>query len=548
MSEQSGGEALVQSLIQNGVETLFALPGVQLDAFFNALYDARDRIRVITPRHEQGAGYMALGYSLASGDVGAYAVVPGVGLLNTFAALATAYTANARVLAIAAEIPSALIGKGWGLLHEIPDQLGMMRHLTKWAERIDHPREVPAKVGEAFRQLRGGRPRPVGLEMPMDRLFAVENVAPAGPFAPEPPPEPDPAQVRAAAARLGAAKRPLILAGGGVFGAEEELQALAEALQAPVSTHWMGRGTISAAHPLAVVDPVGRELWPQADVVLALGTRLYHQRTMWTQVPGQTHIAVNLDTEDLANTGAELALRADAKLTLRALLAELPKHNRARKPRAPEIGRLRKRVERGWAKTLGPQVAWLRAIRRALDPDGIFVDELTQIGYVSRFALPVYRPRSYLCCGNQGTLGWGFATALGAKVARPDCQVLAVAGDGGFLYTASELATAVHFKIPVVAVVFNDGAYGNVKRMQEQDYGGRVLGSELTNPDFVRFAKSFGAAGYRAKSPRALERALADAFKQNVPAVIEVPMGDVPDPWATLLGQDVGSAMRLQRK
>src|SRR3954452_10369280 len=191
MTRMTGGGALVEMLPRNGVDTIFALPGVQNDALFVAFYDAGEALRVIHTRHEQGAAYMAYGYARASGKVGAYAVVPGPGLLNTTAALATAYATNAPVLCISGQIPSDLIGRGFGLLHEIPDQLAILKGLTKWAARIDHPTETGALVNEAFRQLTSGRPRPVGLEMALDIMALDGEVGLPLPEAPIPPPAPD---------------------------------------------------------------------------------------------------------------------------------------------------------------------------------------------------------------------------------------------------------------------------------------------------------------------------------------------------------------------
>src|SRR5215510_7637695 len=191
MTKMTGGKALVEMLCRHGVDTIFALPGVQNDALFVAFYDAGEALRVIHTRHEQGAAYMAFGYARASGKVGAYAVVPGPGLLNTTAALSTAYAANAPVLCISGQIPSDLISRGFGLLHEIPDQLGILRALTKWAARIYHPTETGKLVNEAFRQLHDGRPRPVALEMPLD-VMALETEMALPPAGEAPAPtEPD---------------------------------------------------------------------------------------------------------------------------------------------------------------------------------------------------------------------------------------------------------------------------------------------------------------------------------------------------------------------
>jgi len=236
-SRMTGAAALVEMLKRHGVDTLFALPGVQNDALFVALYDAGDSIRVIHTRHEQAAAYMAYGYARASGKPGAFAVVPGPGLLNTTAALATAYSTNTPVLCISGQIPSDLIGRGFGLLHEIPDQLAILKGLTKWAARIGHPTETGKLVNEAFRQLADGRQRPVALEMPLDIMAREYAVALPPPDPAIPPPEPDSDLVADAAKALSAAKAPVIFVGSGAVAAGPEILTLAERLQAPVVTY-----------------------------------------------------------------------------------------------------------------------------------------------------------------------------------------------------------------------------------------------------------------------------------------------------------------------
>ncbi|MDF2780649.1 MAG: hypothetical protein K0S96_453, partial [Geminicoccaceae bacterium] len=252
MVRMTGGEALVRAVVAHGVDTLFVLPGVQNDPFFSALYDMAERLRVIVTRHEQAAGYMAYGYAAASGRPGAYCVVPGPGFLNTTAALATAYGASAPVLCLSGQIPLRYIGRGVGLLHEIPDQLGIMQRLTKWAARIEAPQDAARLVAEAFAQMATGRPRPVALEMPMD-VMAAEAWLAAEPAAAVPArqPDPDPDALERAAALLNAAKRPMIFVGGGAQGASAEVRALAERLGAPVVAGWMGQGVMDGRSELA---------------------------------------------------------------------------------------------------------------------------------------------------------------------------------------------------------------------------------------------------------------------------------------------------------
>lgn len=314
MPRMTGGQVLVELLRRHGVDTLFALPGVQNDALFSALYDARNAIRVIHTRHEQGAAYMAYGYARASGRVGAYAVVPGPGVLNTTAALATAYAANAPVLCISGQIPLAMIGRGLGLLHEIPDQLGVLSRLTKWAARIEHPQAAPTLIDEAFRQLRSGRQRPVALEVPMDVLAQVAEVTFGTPRTPESAAPPDPELVATAAELLAGARKPLTVAGGGALDAGKEIIAIAERLQAPVVSTYTGKGAVDQRHPLAVTFPVGHRLWAEADVVLAVGTRLEHQQVGWGIDGTLKIVRVDIDPGEIGRMGRPaVGMVADAR-------------------------------------------------------------------------------------------------------------------------------------------------------------------------------------------------------------------------------------------
>ena len=527
------GEAAVASLIANGIEHIFCLPGVQNDYLFDALHGAQDRIRAVHTRHEQGAAYMALGAAMASGKPAAYAVVPGPGFLNTTAALCTAYAVNAPVLALVGQIPAAAIGRGYGLLHEIPDQLGTMRSLTKYADRICAPHEAPLKVTEAFRQMLSGRPRPVGLECPID-VWSRRAVVCVPKAATPDPILVDTDAVARAAKLLGEAQRPLICVGGGAQGASAEVRAIAEMLQAPVVMFRMGQGVLDRRHDLAANVLVGHKLWEHADVVLAVGTRLNLQVQQWGTDPHIKIIRIDADAKELDRMERPaVGICGDSATTLRALLDAVPTHNHRREARADEVAQLRARTD-AELSLLQPQLAYLAAIRAELPEDGIFVDELTQLGYAARMAFPVYRTRTFVSPGYQGTLGWGVATALGVKLARPDAPVVAVSGDGGFLFNAQELATAVQQRIHVVIVLVNDNAYGNVRRIQSDMFGNRLIASDLHNPDFQKFVSSFGAMALRAASPDELRPALRTALKEDGPVVIEVPAGPMPDPWRIL--------------
>ncbi|MEM7112081.1 MAG: thiamine pyrophosphate-dependent enzyme [Chloroflexota bacterium] len=541
MAQLTGGEAIVKSLIHHGMDTLFCLPGVQNDHFFNALYDEGGDTRIIHTRHEQGAAYMALGYALSQENKpGIYSVVPGAGFLNTATALSTAYGANAKVFCMTGQIPSTFIGRGFGQLHEIPDQLGVMRSLTKWAERIRSPAEAPRLIREAFRQMYSGRPRPVALECAMDTLAERTEVTllrdetAVSDLTDNPPVNLDRAEE--AAKRLGNAKNPLIFVGGGAMHASEEVKQLAEMLEAPVVTYSMGRGVLSSDHYLSQFIHAGYPLWQKADAILAVGTRLSPALLRWGVEPGDKLIKIDVDPEDhTRHPKTAVRLVADAKDALQAIIELAGKHNGKRESREAELRDLKAQSNK-LTDRLGPQKAYLNAIRAELPPEGLFVDEVTQMGFASRLIMPVYNPYTYISPGYQGTLGWGFATALGVKVAHPDKPVVSVSGDGGFMFTVQELATAVQQKIGLVTLVFNDGAFGNVRRMQKQNYNNRLIASDLQNPDFVKLAESFGAQGLRANSPEELREALKRGFAtSDVPTVVDVPFGEVPSPWPFIM-------------
>lgn len=529
VSQLTGGEAIVRALIEHGIDTIFGLPGIQNDWLYNALYDARDRIRVLHTRHEQGAAYMALGYALARGDIGVYNVVPGPGFLNTTAALATAYALNAKVLCLTGQIPSRSIGKDMGVLHEIPDQLGVMRSLTKWAARIEHPADAPRLVAEAVRQLHSGRPRPVGLEVPMDVLAQRAPVSGIRVHLPIETPAVDTDQLERAAKLLGGARQPLIWVGSGAQGVSVEVLALAEALQAPVVAYRTGRGVLDSRHYLSMVQPQAHPLWARTDVVLAVGTNMRVPLQNWGTDDDLTVIRIDVDpaSHDRIRKPV-LGITARAEDALPALIERVARYNTPRTSRRDEMEKLAAQ----WHTTrafLEPQMAFLEVIRRHLGEDGIFVDELTQVGFSARVVMPVYHPRTFISTGYQGTLGYGFPTALGVKAAKPDVPVISVTGDGGFLFGVQELATAVQHQLGLVTIVFNNNQYGNVQAMQRELYGNRVIASDLHNPDFPKLAEAFGAAGYRSTTPSDLNETLARAIKAGGPALIEVPVGDMPD-------------------
>ena len=536
MPKMTTAEATVAALLAHGVDTIYALPGIHNDQLFDALFRAGDKIRVVHTRHEQGAAYMALGAALATDKPQVYVVVPGPGLLNTGAALLTAYSMNAPVLALIGQIPDADIGRGLGHLHEITDQAGIIARLVDHSAIIRDPATAPKLVAEAMQAMHVGRPGPAAIECAIDMWGREAELSPVAPL-PLPAPAIDEEAVLAAAKILGAAERPFIVLGGGAQGAPEEVAALSQMLQAPAMGYRRGRGVLSSRDPFSVTLPLGRELWGEADAAIGIGTHMAYPFQHWGLDDGIKIVRIDADPEEPARfMKPDAALIGDAKPVLKRLLEVLPAHNRKRASRKGEMEDRQAKLRERFQQKIAPQLGWLEAIRAELPDNGIFVDEVTQMGFAVRIAMPFYEPRTFLSPGYQDNLGWGYATALGAADARRDVPVVSINGDGGFLYTANELATAVRHKIPLTAIVFADGAFGNVRRIQEQAYGNRVIASDLANPDFVKFGEAFGAASERARTPEELRAALRRGFaRRDGPTLIEVPVGPMPSPWEFIL-------------
>ncbi|HEV7716810.1 MAG TPA: thiamine pyrophosphate-binding protein, partial [Steroidobacteraceae bacterium] len=474
MTRMTGATALLNGLIDHGIDTVFGLPGGQLDHFFDSMYHAGGKVRFIGSRHEQGAAYMAFGYARSTGKPAAYAVVPGPGVLNTTAALCTAYACNAPVLCVTGQIPSASIGKGFGELHELPDQLATLRTLTKWAARIDSPAQAPQLVAEAFAQLCGGRMRPVALEMAMDVMGDEGEVTAAPPLAPKIPVA-DPDKIAAAARKIANARFPLIYVGGGAADAADEVRRLAEVLQAPVVSFRGGRGVVADDHPLGLTLPAGHRLWSKVDVVIGIGSRMIEPLRHWGTDDALEVVRIDIDAEELTRLGrAATNLLGDARATLNDLIPAIERQLGGARHAHEDIALAKAAVARE-IQLVQPQFGFLSAIRDVLPRDGIFCDEITQCGFASWYAFPTLGPRQHINCGYQGTLGYGYATALGVKVAHPRRPVVSIAGDGGFMFNVQELATAVQYGIGLKTIVFNSNSFGNVQRQQREWFGNRLI-------------------------------------------------------------------------
>lgn len=532
MTRMTTGEIMAKSLIAHGVDTVFGIPGAHMYDFNDALAREAESIRFIHTRHEQGAGYMAYGYAKSTGRASAYTVVPGPGLLNSGAALCTAYGANAPVMCLTGNIMSHLIGQGRGQLHELPDHLGTLKGLTKWAARINHPTEAGAVMAEGFKEMLSGRQRPVGVEAPWDVFGMAADVDMPQVASPTPVPRPDPELVAKAAALIRSAKNPLIMLGSGAIGAEAEVAELARLLQAPVTAHRSGKGILPDDDPLALMPPAAWQYWQNCDLLIGIGSRLELQYFRWRWMPkGLKVIRIDIDPTEMVRLKPDLGLVTGSAAGIRALLAEL-EGLPARPSRETELADLKAKAAEALT-SVQPQEGYLRVIRDVLPRDGFFVEEVSQVGFTARMCFPVFAPRQYVTCGYQDNLGFGFNTALGVKVANPDKAVVSVSGDGGFMFGVQELATARQFGIAVVAIVFNNSAYGNVRRDQQTVYGNRLLGADLENPDFVALAKSFGVMAMIASDPEDLRGKLSEALQANEPVVIEVtvPRGSDSSPW-----------------
>ena len=538
MATMTGAQALVRSLAQEGVEVIFSLPGVQIMRVFDALHD-ESRIRLVTVRHEQAAAYMADGYARSTGKVGVALVVPGPGALNAAAALGTAYATSSPVLLLSGQVESYNLGKDHGALHEVNDQLEVFRPITKWCHRVTAVDEIPQVIHHALDQLRTGRPRPVELEIPWDVLPATSNtdLVEPEPFRKQ---EPEEAKIKDAARILEGASFPLIWAGGGVIAADasEELLELATTLNAPVITTPEGKGAIPEEHhnSLGVYYYGSGPAYlavPKSDVVVAVGTRLYlSPQPKWALQRHQKLIHIDADPQELGrNWPTEVPINADARLALRALVSELRGKSNSSQWSREDITSIRGVVNQQLSQQAPLQNDIIKAMRKELADDAIVVSGVTNIGYWSHLAFPVRHPRSYLTSSYFATLGFAFPTAIGAKIGNPHRQVVAICGDGGFMYAPQELSTAVQERANVVVLVFNDNAFGASLIDQQNNYQGRVIGTQVHNPSFTQLAELFGAKGIRLEGPDELGDALHRALGMDAPVVIEIPMPTLLPPF-----------------
>jgi len=537
MSKMSGGDALISSLEREGVEVIFGLPGVQMYGVVDALRRNKN-IKMIVPRHEQATSYMADGYARASRGIGVAMVVPGPGLYNAAAGLSTAYSSNSRVLMIAGQIPRATIGKDMGGLHEVNDQLETIKPVTKFQKRLLRPHEIPEGVSEAFSQLKNGRPRPVEIEMPPETMVESEDVQllEASVFERDQPAD---NSISEAVKMILEAKKPVIYAGTGVIRseAEEELRQLTELTNIPVVTSAAAKGVISDEHPNSLGSGLTGEgqiknYLENSDLIIILGSRF---AIRYPAAENTKKIQVEIDKSEIGKFHKDvLPVIGDAKVSINKISNAIKSMGGTKlQSPAEEIKKIRAILDSG-EEGLHPQHEILNSLRDGMPRETISVWDMTQMGYYSRAAFKTFNTSTYFDSGYSGNLGWAFPTAIGAKVAKPDTPVVSVSGDGGFMYNVQELSTAVKYGINIVAVVFNDGFYGNVRRDLELDWGGDYETS-FVNPDFAKMAETYGAKGITVDDPTKVNEAIEEGIASNKPTLIDVNMVDtneVPRPFA----------------
>ncbi|MGH1490604.1 MAG: thiamine pyrophosphate-dependent enzyme [Acidimicrobiales bacterium] len=526
MNQPSIANLVIDGLRRSNIDTLFCLPGVQNDDFFNALVDARDITPIVT-RHEQGAAYMAMGAAQVTGKPAAFCVVPGPGALNATAALTSAYWGYGRVLAIIGQIATSYQGRDIGTLHDLNDQTSVLRQVTKEAIAISDPADGAALVQRALDSLHSGVPRPVSLEIPVDVWGQAADGIISAPTITNP--SVDASQIERAAELLSNAKCPLIVVGSGAYGASEAVVELVEKLQCPVTTRRQGHGVVPTAHPQFLPLTAAYHLWPDVDVVVGIGSRLEWPLNVWGVDDELSLIQINIDEAEVDRHGiTAVGLHADADEACRALSAALG--SLSRPSIAQDVAARRAEYDQ-YTAHLVPQRSYTAAIRDVVPDDCALVEDVTQIGFACHLFYDHLAPRKFLSSGAAGTLGAGTAVAIGAS-AVSESPVVGIVGDGGFMFTATELATAAQHDIPCNILLFNDGAFGNVRRIQKTRFGNdRTIASKLENPDFQMFAASFGVRSWKVDSPEALRPALSEAIEHQGPSLVEVAVDEMPDPW-----------------
>ena len=528
MPNLTGGQAVADSLIAQGVDTVFGIISIHNLDLFDALYDRQDRLRFIGGRLELGCGFMADGYARATGKPGVLLTSTGPGAADSVGAMGEAYFSGSPLLQVTTNVESDFIGQGRNTTHETKDQLGMFAAVTDWNAMINEVEAIPDHLLEAFRRFGNRRPRPVELELPTDLLGARADVEILGPRDPGIP-QGDPAMVEQALQLLLKAQRPAILVGEEVqmLGGTEEIVQLAEALGAPVLTSDGAKGAFPEDHPLSLGQLLGGRIWGEnpaqqwlstCDAVVILGSIMPHRSTTGVQLKlPETVIHVLLDGDAIGkNYPATVPIAANSQAVARQWLdaiggRDVSKGQSYRGEVAPVQADIRRKLQETW----GRELRAFEAIREVAPRDTIFsLDPTVPTSRASR-CLPIYQPRTFMHPHGWAGLGFAFPAGLGAKAGRPQSPVICITGDGGFQYNFQELATAAQYGLHPVILMFNDNAWGVLKKYQQDRYGDRRrFATDLVNPDFAKLFDSYGFNATRvttiAELPPALDAALSD--------------------------------------
>ena len=525
-----GGQAVARALQAEGIDTIFGIVGTHNARIFDGLTDLAD-LRVVTTRHEGGAGFMADGFARATGRPAACIVVPGPGLTNLMTALGQSYLDSVPVLAIAGQNPIPTLDRRLEEFHELHESLQIASSVTASATRLTSPADAPQAIRDAVRLMRGAHPRPTFVEVPLDVAGAEAEVEPLPPAEGYPRPSGEADTIARAAEVLRAARRPLILAGGGAVASEAgaALLQVAARLGAPIIMTSHGRGLVPDDHPFALGDGWGRltyfdDLFAEADATLVVGFSFDYVTVAdrGAKLPDPV-VQIDLDPAAIGrHREVAVGIVGDARQALERL-GDLLDGPEASAPWC-DVAAVRAKKRAELVAKAGPVLDLLDGMRAVLPRDAIIADDLCLPGYWAMAALDVYEPRTFMHPGMFGTLGYALPAAIGASIGRPDRKAVALCGDGGFLYTSQELATAVQQEADVVAVVFNDNAYGALKLFQDRHHGGRRIGVELRNPDFALLAQAYGAHGIKLQASADLGSALTDALGQRGPVVVECPL------------------------
>jgi acetolactate synthase-1/2/3 large subunit len=525
------GELLVQLLEAYGVELVFGIPGVHTVELYRGL--PKTRIRHVTPRHEQGAGFMADGYARVTGKPGVCFIITGPGMTNILTAMGQAYGDSVPMLVISSVNRRDQLGMGDGRLHELPSQRNMAAGVAAFSHTLMAPEQLPQVLARAFAIFASARPRPVHIEIPIDVIAQPMDgaIMTARPLPSPPAAAPD--SVRLAAAWLRGAKRPLVILGGGAVGAAGEALALAEHLDAPVIHTVNAKGILPPGHPLRAGENMAfapvREAIAAADAVLSVGNEFGETEMYPDPEPlpfPDKFIRIDIDPEQLVRGfPTALPILANARLALIEINRELGvSARRSVNPDGPGARRATG-VRAATAKCWGPTVATHRPIAAAVQkalPDAIFVGDSAEPVYALNLCLEPSRPRSYFTSSTgYGTLGYGLPAGIGAKLAAPDRPVVVLVGDGGFQFTIGELAAAVEAKAGVIVLLWNNDGYGEIKTyMVERQI--QPIGVDIFTPDFQAIAKGFGCQAVRVESYEQLGRELIAANARSLPTIVEI--------------------------